>query len=133
MRFFILISVMVMAGCGDQRYAPVSGRVTLDGKPVSHVTVQFQPVGSKRNVNPGRGSSAVTDADGTFALRVNTQQAGAVIGEHEVRLTTVLKRDSSQSPWADDIIPPKYKAEGALKYEVPRGGTDQANFDLVSR
>ena len=47
-----------VAGCGEKsKYAPVSGVVKLNGKPYPNAAVMFQPVGSKDNQNPGRGSA----------------------------------------------------------------------------
>src|SRR5439155_15193068 len=44
------------AGCSSEelQIAPVSGRVTMDGKPVDRAALMFQPAGTKDNINPGR-------------------------------------------------------------------------------
>ena len=58
-----------VVGCsGGPKFAPVSGVVTLDGKPYPKAVVSFQPVGTEGNPNPGRGSSAYTDENGRFVL-----------------------------------------------------------------
>ena len=59
-----------VVGCsGGPKFAPVSGVVTLDGKPYAKAVVSFQPIGTADNPNPGRGSSAYTDENGRFVLK----------------------------------------------------------------
>ena len=57
---------LVPAGCSDDGppLAPVSGRVTLDGKPLAGKTVKFIPDPG----TPGQGAGATTDAEGNYAL-----------------------------------------------------------------
>jgi len=126
-------------GCGTEEYelAPVSGRVTLDGKPLAGVKVSFQPA-SKRpdQPNPGPGSYGTTDEDGRYILQTIEPVAdGAVVGPHKVRLRSKLP---PQDP-ADDrafvykeIIPARWR-DGTQTFEVPPEGTDQADFKLSSR
>lgn len=70
------------SGCGPGRPAtvPVSGSVTLDGKPVAAATVLFQPVSGV----PGR---AITAVDGSFTLTTFTDGDGAVVGRHQVAVS----------------------------------------------
>src|SRR5437867_2402133 len=77
------------AGCSSEEFqiAAVSGRVTLDGKPVEKAAVMFQPVATKGNINPGRGSFGITDADGRYTLKlVGVERPGAAVGHHQVRI-----------------------------------------------
>jgi len=66
-------------GCGDGRPArvPVSGRVLIDGKPLTHGYVRFAPADS-------RASTGQLDANGRFALTCFDPGDGAVIGLHKV-------------------------------------------------
>src|SRR5690349_1889076 len=84
----ILSTLLLVAGCSDgPRLAEVSGRVTIDGRPAPKVHVQFEPVGSADNPNPGPGSIGITDEQGIYRLRtVWPQEDGAVIGKHQVRI-----------------------------------------------
>jgi len=125
--------LLLLAGCGGAGYqlAPVSGRVTLHEKPLAGVHVSFQPVAlGAGSPNPGPGSFGQTDADGRFTLRtMDTDRPGAVVGNHVVTLSTA----SQQSGPSDAVIPaesllPKSAGDGSLRFEVPAGGTDQANF-----
>ena len=66
--------------------------------------------------------------------------SGAVVGKCRVYITTLI----SESTDADrdvsgpgkrprDKVPEKYNQKTELVFDVPTGGTDQANFDLKSR
>ncbi len=62
--FALLIAVA--SGCGDPgpRLVPVSGKVTLDGVPLAHKTIQFIP----ETGTPGSGAGATSSADGAYEL-----------------------------------------------------------------
>lgn len=130
-------------GCsGDGNYVPVSGVVSLDGKPYGKAAVSFQPIGNKDNPNPGRGSSAYTDDNGRFVL-ISDNHKGAVVGKHLVRITTRAKElasepgvgsaDGAVSGRPIDPIPLAWNAESQIQFEVPPQGTDQANFDIPTK
>jgi hypothetical protein len=134
-----------VVGCsGGPKYAPVSGVVMLDGKPYPKAVVSFQPVATEGNPNPGRGSSAYTDENGRFVLMGDNDVDGAVVGKHLVRIMTRGNDVVGQSPEGGspdetplkrevDPIPPEWNALSKKHFDVPSGGTDQANFDIVSR
>jgi hypothetical protein len=126
-----------LAGCSERSTptAAVSGKVTLDGKPLANVSVLFQPVGSNRD--PGVGSYGITDAQGGFTLKQSgSGRDGAVVGQHAV--TLVEKTDPANDDDAGGIdkpvvsrIPAEY-SNGSLRFEVKSGTTNRANFDLKS-
>jgi hypothetical protein len=131
-------------GCsGGGDFAPVSGVVTLDGKPYSKAAVSFQPVGDKDNPYPGRGSSAYTDENGRYVLTSDNTTDGAVVGKHLVRITTrydqmpgepgVGSPDNAALIVRRDPIPVEWNAESKVQFDVPPGGTDEANFDIKTK
>jgi hypothetical protein len=131
-----ILAVLFASGCGDDGYdlAPVSGVVTLDGKPLAGGVIQFQPVGGEEQ-NPGPGSAGVLDSEGRFQLQ--TQQSprseGAVIGTHQVRIYSRIAEqlasdvDTSTEP---ERVPPRYNYRTELTFPVPPEGTDEADFHL---
>jgi hypothetical protein len=143
--------LVLVAGCGDgPKLAPVSGVVTLDGKPYPNAVVSFQPIGSKGNDSPGRGSMAITDKDGRFVLMYENNRPGAVVGKHNVRISTVpgkgsptiiddplgspdgvVPKKGEKSEMDYDPIPTEWHENSTKTFDVPAGGTDQANFDIV--
>lgn len=86
-----------VCGCGRKGPntpdpVPVSGTVTLDGKPLAHATVFFRPEGDKM----GTGSTAVTDSSGHYELvtRYGEQtRKGAVPGKYRVYFSQMVGPD----------------------------------------
>jgi hypothetical protein len=125
-----------LVGCGGESFTvrPVSGRVTLNGKPYAKGIVAFQPVGDNANPNPGPGSTAYTDSEGKFTLKIDPKTPGAVVGRHTVKLWTQMSASSANdesSGWREPI-PTRYNNDSKEEFVVPPEGTDQANFDLKS-
>jgi hypothetical protein len=62
------------------------------------------------------------------------QQAGAVVGKHRVELRAPVQPnphnpDGPSLP-AKMTIPKEYNYESTLQFDVPRGGTTTADFDI---
>ncbi len=131
------LAAVIVGGCGKPySVVPVSGTVTLDNKPVEGVVVIFQPVAGPGVIDPGPGSSGMTDASGKFTLHLVTDQkkAGAVAGKHRVTLGTKREQapDDDTIKVTKSLIPPKYE-KTPQEFTVPAGGTDKADFRLTSR
>jgi hypothetical protein len=117
--------------------APVSGQVTLDGKPLPDLRLHFQPVARQgKTAEALIDSYATTDAEGRFTLQLSDSDTkGALVGTHTVRITdkqTETDDDAGQIKAIPSRIPARY-ADGELSFEVKPDGTDQANFDLKSK
>jgi hypothetical protein len=132
-----LALVAVQTGCESKPYglAPVSGVITLDGKPVPGAQVSFQPQGGTQK-NPGPGSAGICDSSGRYELTTIRKEPGAVPGPHAVRIYgpkgNVSASSDTDAPGRKELFPPKYNFQTELSFEVPEGGTDAANFDLTS-
>ena len=128
-----------LAGCGGPSYqvAPVSGKVTLDGKAMANVHVGFQPISEgKDNPNPGPGSSGVTDAEGRYTLKlVGLHQPGAVVGKHRVYLSVNQPDAGAESDVGVPVrsVLPASARDGSIQFTVAPEGTDKADFSLKSR
>ena len=130
-------------GCTGNGNVPVSGVVELNGKPYRGAVVSFQPIATDTNPIPGRGSTGITDENGRFILKAFEGGRGAVPGKHLVRITTryseklkgyevwdPAKKESVKS--STDPIPPPWNYNSKEEFEVPAGGTDQANFKIIT-
>jgi hypothetical protein len=129
---------VVVLGC-EHKFVPVSGKVTLNGKPLANATVSFQPMAAKGSVEAGPGSQGKTNAEGGYSLQASTGRNGALVGEHRVIITALAQQvgDSDERPprggWPlKDKVPARYNANSKETFTVPPGGTDQADFDLHS-
>ncbi|HEV3203175.1 MAG TPA: hypothetical protein VGY77_02275 [Gemmataceae bacterium] len=134
----VFIAGLLTIGCSGGKTAPVSGKVTLDGKPLADATVVFQPIGSEKSVSPGPGSQGKTDENGHYSLQVVGEGThGAYVGKHRVEISKFVREKGEASGDRDnrsrDIVPPKYNLKTTLTRDVPPGGTQKANFDLESR
>jgi hypothetical protein len=131
---------ILLAGCGSgPKYAPVSGRVTLNGKPLANATVSFQPIAHEGSIEAAPGSSGKTNANGEYTLSVSPSQSGAWVGKHRVMVSSLAEQvgESDARPprggWPIvDKVPTRYNKDSKETFEVPSGGTDKADFTLTS-
>jgi hypothetical protein len=127
-------ALCVVLGCGGGgQTGTVSGRVTMDGKPLPDAVVNFQPMSEGRN--SGIGSSGRTDANGEYTLRlIDDTRDGAIIGKHRV----MIKESTTSDPTNDkrraggDLVPAEYHIKSTLTFEV-KPGHNTANWDLESK
>jgi hypothetical protein len=137
--------ILFVAGCSSEPYkiAPVSGVVTVDGKPVPKAAVMFQPIATEGHLNPGPGSFGITDSEGRYTLElVGKKTRGVVVGKHKVRIENYNEpgdpTDDRPRPRVKAAIPipPKYNVldpKLQIEFEVPSGGTDKADFALTTK
>jgi hypothetical protein len=134
----VWLLLIAIAGCGGDGYrlAPVSGVVTLDGEPLPDARVSFEPRGEGSRLNAGPGSYATTDANGRYRMETIHGRRGAVVGTHDVTLSTFCATMDPSKDQVDVIIPERvpepYRREGTLTFVVPPEGTDAADFQLTS-
>lgn len=150
------IAILSFAGCGDSSIAPVSGKVTVGGKPVEGIRLVFSPVLTGDETDPGPWSTGVTNSAGEYTLESRYKDSGAVVGTHTVAFVyddignidtfKELRREAKQEgdkaafeAAQKDIADyearqktrPKSSGDGySEKFEVPPGGTTEANFEL---
>ena len=124
-----LAVIVGLTGCGGGG-APVSGVVTLDGKPVEGATVSFTP---ESGDGDGLGGSyGKTDAQGRYTLRTVAQdKPGAAVGKHRVTISLTQADPNNPEGIQKDLIPAKYNVKSELTFEVPSGGTDKADFPVT--
>lgn len=126
------LACALLAGCGSSKIAPVSGRITLNGKPLARASVTFAPVGSKDNQEPGPSSAAITGPDGRYTLSLIGQDGkGAMIGRHKVMVALQDEvTTDNDTPTKLKQLPLKYNGQTTLEFVVPAGGSESADFDL---
>src|SRR5436190_2913949 len=82
----ILVTVgIVLTGCSNSSRPAtyrVTGTVTMQGKPVAAAVITFVPTS-----NEGQAASAITDADGKYALTTWQAGHGARPGEYRVKVS----------------------------------------------
>lgn len=128
----LLISFFI--GCeGKYKIVPVSGMVTVKGKPAFDCQVSFQIISEAKY--PGPSAIGKTDSEGRFILKTIEQKPrkGAIPGKYQVRLEWM--NTSPPEGKLPEELPKPYKlppqaVNGSLEFEVPLNGTDVANFEF---
>jgi hypothetical protein len=118
-----LAACMLLVGCGDDRplRVPVSGKVLIDGKPLTHGFVRFIPSGA-------RPSGGKLDEQGHFKLSCFEGEDGAVPGKHRVEIAANEALSSTKVRWH---APKKYNDLGTsgITQEIS-GPTDSVVINL---
>lgn len=96
----------------------------MDGEPLPRAEVTFTPTS-------GRGSVAITNAEGKYDLIYVDSTHGAAVGEHTVRIKTYVEEDSPEAQKFKEKIPKKYHVESQLK-ETVKPGRNNFSFALES-
>lgn len=120
---FGLVLLSLAVGCGDNRpkRVPVSGRVLIDGEPLSHGFVQVVPAGD-------RAATGKIGSDGRFTLTTFEPEDGCVLGTHPVAVIATESIDGSSQRWH---APKKYmdSTTSGLQIEVTEP-TDSMELNL---
>lgn len=132
------IVCLFLVGCGHDgpSVVPVSGTVTLDGKPLADVSLSFVPRSpSESSLTAGPGSLGKTDAEGRFRLSTVDGRDGAVVGNHIVRLVpATIDGSNPDTPGISATGElPINAGDGTIRFLVPDAGTTQANFSLNAK
>lgn len=146
MRSFALLWVcmgLALSGCTEKatayKTAPVSGVVTVDGKPLVAARVTFLPVTEARQSQSGPEAYGETDAEGRYALKTVFGDSGGSVGPNRVMISTRKTELDPNDPdkskqVAPERVPGKYFTDQApLTFDVPAGGTSAANFELTTK
>jgi len=136
------LAVWFVSGCGGTdrlETAEVTGKVTLDGQPLSHGTVIFAP-------ERGRGATADNQSDGSFTLSTYRRGDGAIVGMHKISVfcTEEVVETQPNDPGNLDagmfkmdrsLIPTKYNSPGTsgLTFEVKAKTDNVADLELSSK
>ena len=142
---FIACLGLACTGCGSGlELAPVSGRVTMNGQPVTQGEITFVP-------HDGPPAMGTISADGTFQLTTLEAGDGAVLGQHQVTIMATKVGSGSLAPTSFEqelqgaqaggkmlipgtvtwLVPEKYSRlqTSDLTAEV-KSGTNAIDFDL---
>ena len=143
----LVASLIALVGCGgDPAVYPITGKVTLGGKPYERLIVYMRPVsGPVTAFTMGVGE---TSKDGTLTLR-STGGAGIAAGEYKVTFTCMQvkgtnkgvgldeKPDEDGRAVASERVPPPYddktsQAESPVRFTV-KAGENRFEFDIPAK
>jgi hypothetical protein len=122
----MLLVLVAGAGCGGPSVATVEGVVTLGGRPLADVEVQFIPDPAQGTTGPP--ASAYTDKDGRYRIEA-TGKAGVVVGKHRVCVNDATLMMPGGGAGAD----PEGGAPGAGPKAAPRRSRVPAAYSDATR
>jgi hypothetical protein len=112
-------------GCGDglPPRVPVSGKITIDGQPVTFGSIRFVPA------EGGRLATGQIEKDGSFTLTAYKLNDGCVPGTHRVAVYSVEEVNDTMGRW---YVPRKYSVANSsgLKYTITEP-TDSLKVELT--
>ncbi len=135
-------------GCGPDgpELGTVSGKVTMDGQPLTNGLITFEPEAG------GRASIGKTDSNGQYKL-IRVEREGAEIGSHKVSVTTITEAEAVEDMGSDsdayakqamgdasaydsaevaEPIPARYNVSTELVKEV-KAGDNTIDLELTSQ
>lgn len=118
--------LLACVGCGQNlpSTAPVSGRVTYQGKPVVKGNIMFRP-------EHGRAAGGVIGPDGRYTLTTFDPGDGATLGPHRVTIDAWQASGDQITASIHWLVPEKYSrpATSPLTADV-KEGENTIDFDL---
>lgn len=121
----IISCVVLIAGCeGNSELASVTGKVTLDGKPLADAFVVFTPTSA------GTTSYGRTNSEGEYEMMFSDNEKGAWVGENIVRISTGDVGTGSSSA-SKERLPAVYNVNSTLRQIVEKKA-NRFDFDLKS-
>ena len=129
--------VVGLAGCsGGQATAKVSGKVVVDGKPVTGGMITFTPIAAGAGATAGKGASGEVKGDGTFALTTTTPDDGAVVGRHKVAFfpPSAPAPEAAAESGKHDQAPAPSPLKGLMPKQAEvevKAGTNEITIELV--
>ncbi|MFN8710643.1 MAG: carboxypeptidase regulatory-like domain-containing protein [Planctomyces sp.] len=124
--FSLIVCTAFGCGRGDlPELAPVTGTITIDGKPYPNGFVQFFSQGGGR---PGTGS---TDENGKYEIKYLHGVDGARVGINRVEISTEWP-DGEPPIGESDPIGEEYNTKSTLTADV-KDEDNVFNFDLQSK
>ncbi|MCA9236214.1 MAG: carboxypeptidase regulatory-like domain-containing protein [Planctomycetales bacterium] len=132
---------VLYSGCSKPGvdYAPVSGRITIDGAAIEGARIVLVP---DQQVAEGAQpvASGTTDADGRFVLKTLTPEKelvdGAVVGPNRATVATQiveLNDRGAERVIRKEMLGPEYTNGGKLSVDVPAAGLDALELNLQGK
>jgi hypothetical protein len=117
---FCLGGLVSLAGCGRAPFpvAPVHGKVTVDGKPLSTGKILFAPVAQGENMDAGKWAIGALQPDGSFVLSTYGENDGAVVGEHWATVVSSPNAPASVPKFGRVKVPRKIVVEAGKDNDV---------------
>jgi hypothetical protein len=136
LRFVLLLSVcLTLNGCGPWRKAepervPVSGTVTLDGKPLADGLIYFKTIalGTIDSINVANSRFHGKAEPGERRVEISAYEHGTTRPAHGDSMIPMSSQTRGRN-----VIPSRYNIESVLSANVTRDGPNEFTFSLKSK
>jgi hypothetical protein len=136
--FLFLLLAAALAGCGENSLGrrKVSGRITLDGKPLVQGSIGFhpqQPQGISSGAMIKEGAYAIEALKGLPPGKYIVRISSADMGPEQRGEAPMTPPGGAPYTIRKDLIPPKYNSQSELTIEVIGSSDNRFDFDLKSK
>jgi hypothetical protein len=122
----VFVALLAVAGCRHSEFAPLTGRVTLDGQPLPNAVITFISTdgGTSGYANVDEGGNYVAKSGTDAGLRPGNYRISVVANKPEV----ITDRREAKVP--QPITPAKYAdpAKSGFEYKLTEAG---GTYDLA--
>ena len=125
----VAVALLIPSGCSSGGLEKVSGKVTVDGAPLTMGMVRFVPDASKGNKTPTEPVGEIKK-DGTYTLMTNGKE-GAPPGWYKVSVTASETPDSSKPFSGKSLVAQQYNnpESSNIAFEV-KSGAPAGAYDI---
>lgn len=129
----LLAGLILISGCSSDVGAPprelgkVTGKVTVNKKPLPNVTVIFTPK------EGGGASYALTDAEGKYVLKYTSGKLeGALVGVHTIALRDEGEESAGGEalPGGKSRVPAKYSPDKSTMEKTVESGEQVIDIEI---
>ena len=124
----VLCYVFTITGCGESDRCPISGTVTLNGRPVAVGSISFRPA---KGTTGNTAGAAIVEGRYTVAA-----ERGLSPGEYTVQVETYYKTGRKFNDPQKGIVDVEqrvdYKEQGRLTATIAAGKNDDVNFAITT-
>jgi hypothetical protein len=136
--FGVGLIVVLFAGCSqtpETEHVPISGQVTLGGKPLPDAIIRFVPIQDEPNLR----DSVTMISGGRFAFDSTN---GPAPGDHHVVITpkepelneaVAAMQNGDRDPLKSRAIPARYQSTGELRATIDAADVQPLTFELDKR
>ena len=128
-----MLLLFIVTGCGASGpdIGSVTGTITLDDHPIEGAMIYFEPV------KGGRSSTALTDGEGKYELKYIADRMGALLGDHQVRITKFRKAIANDAgkiidKGVPELFPKSANVDSTLTAKVD-AGSNVLDFPIKSK
>ena len=132
-----LLGLLVLAGCGPENELgrkAISGKVTLDGKPLEQGTISFEPTteeGTRTGGTIAKGEFHIEAMNGlppgTYLVRISAAESSGA----DTPAPTAAP-GPRQGPPAKELIPPDWNVRSQHEVEIKDDGENNLTFDITT-